>query len=131
MKTGATPVVAPLRRYPIQLRDEIINKLAELEELSIIEPVDGPTEWVNQLAFATKKNNELRVCQDPKHLNLQMNRIHNKMPTLDEITHKFAGAKVFSKLDAKHVYWAIHLDDDSKLSRVLPENSDSANFRSG
>ena len=38
---------------------------------------------------------------------------HYKAPTLDEITHKLSGAKVFSKLDAKDGFWIIHLDTQS------------------
>ena len=35
---------------------------------------------------------------------------HYKVPTLDEITHKLSGARVFSKLDMKDGFWSIHLD---------------------
>ena len=36
-------------------------------------------------------------------------------PTVEEITHKFAGATVFSKLDAKSGYWSIPLEEKSQL----------------
>ena len=38
---------------------------------------------------------------------------HYKAPTLDEITHKLSGARVFSKSDAKDGFWSIHLDKQS------------------
>lgn len=34
---------------------------------------------------------------------------------MEEISHRLAGAKHFSKLDAKHGYWAIQLDEESSL----------------
>ena len=37
------------------------------------------------------------------------------MPTIEEITTRISGAKVFSKLDANHGYWQIPLDKESQL----------------
>ena len=34
---------------------------------------------------------------------------------VEEINPQFAGARLFSKLDAKAGYWAIHLDSESQL----------------
>ena len=36
------------------------------------------------------------------------------MLTVEEPTHRFANASVFSKVDAKHGYWSIALDDQSQ-----------------
>lgn len=57
----------------------------------------------------------LRICLDPRHLNKALKRPHHKIPTIEELMHHFAGAKLFSKLDAKAGYWSIHLDRDSQL----------------
>ena len=38
-----------------------------------------------------------------------------KMPTIEEITTRVAGATVFSKLDANHGYWQVPLDEESQL----------------
>lgn len=40
-------------------------------------------------------------------------RPHYPLPTLDDVTHKLAGAKFFSILDARSGYWAIKLSDES------------------
>lgn len=42
-------------------------------------------------------------------------RPQHHIPTVEELSHKFAGSKVFSKLDARCGYWAIGLDEDSQL----------------
>ncbi len=63
----------------------------------------------------------------PKDLNKLMKRIHHQAHTLEEITHKFAGAKVFSKLDAKHGYWGILLDEYSK--ELTTFNSPNGKYR--
>ena len=44
-----------------------------------------------------------------------MKRTYHKTPTLEEITHQFHGATVFSKLDARHGYWSVELDEESSL----------------
>ena len=38
---------------------------------------------------------------------------HHPIPTLEEITPKLAGAKLFSKLDARNGYWNVKLDEKS------------------
>ena len=81
----------------------------------MIKKVNEPTDWVNAIACSRKKNGALRICLDPKPLNKCIKRTHHKTPTLEEISHKLAGAKHFTKLDAKHGYWAIHLDEESSL----------------
>ena len=57
----------------------------------------------------------LHICLDPHDLNKAIIWEHYKAPTLDEITHKLSGAKVFSKLDVKDSFWSIHLDTPSSF----------------
>ncbi|XP_014679079.1 PREDICTED: RNA-directed DNA polymerase homolog [Priapulus caudatus] len=84
-----------------------------MEQMGVITKVTEPTDWVSSLAFSRKSNGRLRVCLDPKDLNTAIKRPHYKTPTLEEITHRFAGATTFSKLDARHGYWSISLDAQS------------------
>ena len=74
-----------------------------------------PTDWVSSLAYSHKKDESLRICQDPRHLNTVLRRPHHETPTIEEITRHFTGAKIFSKLDAKAGYWSIHLDTELQL----------------
>ena len=48
---------------------------------------------------------KLRICLDPRPLNLAIQREHFKIPKLDDIATRLSGATVFSKLDANHGYW--------------------------
>ena len=109
------PVVHSPRKTPIQLKDDIKKLLDEMEALKVIRRVSEPTDWVSSLAYSRKSNGDLRICLDPKDLNRAILRCHHKAPTLEEITHLFNGARVFSKLDAKNGYWSVKLDHESQL----------------
>ncbi|XP_041379666.1 uncharacterized protein K02A2.6-like [Gigantopelta aegis] len=127
LEADAEPVVQPPRKYPIQLKDELKTELDKMESLSVITKVQEPTDWVSSIAFSRKSNGKLRVCLDPKDLNKAINRTFHKTPTLEEITHKFSEARVFSKLDAKHGYWSIVLDSES--SYLTTFNSPFGRYR--
>ena len=72
------------------------NKIRKVTEL---------TDWVSSLAYLHKKDGSLRIYLDPRHLNTVLRRPHHATLTIEEITHHFTGAKIFSKLDAKAGYW--------------------------
>lgn len=115
LREGAQPVVHPPRKCSIHIKDELKAELDNMEKLGVIERVTQPTDWVNSIAVSRKSNGQLRICLDPKDLNSQIKRCHHRTPTVEEITHKLSGATVFSKLDAKHGYWSVHLDQESSL----------------
>ena len=129
LKEDAVPHIAPRRKYPIQLRKDLVEKLGEMKELDVIEKVDDTesVDYLNSLACERKDTGELRVCMDPKFLNEAIKRTYHKTPTLEEISHKFNGSRVFSKLDAKHGYWSVHLDEES--SKLCTFDSPAGKFR--
>ena len=63
----------------------------------------------------------------PKRSNKVIIREHYKAPTLEEISHKLAGATVFSKLDAKDGFWSVHLDNAS--SHLTTFNTHKGKYR--
>jgi len=81
----------------------------------IIRRVSEHSDWCSSITTTIKQNGFIRVCLDPKKLNENLRRCPYKMTTVEEINHKFHGAKYFSKLDAKSGYWSIKLDQDSQL----------------
>jgi hypothetical protein len=87
-----------------------------MEKQGVIRKVDRPTDWVNSIAIVEKPGTgRLRICLDPKHLNGAIRREHFQLPTVEEIASRVSGEKVFSKLDARHGYWQIPLDEPSQL----------------
>ena len=75
------PVVTPLRNQPAALRDRLKVALEEMEKMKVIRKVDQPTEWVNSLVVVEKpKTKKLRVCLDPRPLNVAVKREHFQIP---------------------------------------------------
>ena len=115
LKDNVEPVIHAQRKFSIHLREQLKEQLQEMETKGIITKVQEPTDWVSSMVVTRKGDGTLRVCLDPKDLNKAIKRCHHKTPTLEELTHKMAGAKVFSKLDAKNGYWSVELDEASSL----------------
>ena len=44
---------------------------------NIIAKVDCPTPWVNSMVVVEKANGDLRICLDPKDLNMAVMREHH------------------------------------------------------
>ena len=109
-----TPVIHAPRKCPIHLKDEIKKELDKMVKDRVIKKVEEPTDWVSSLVYSRKRNGQMRICLDPKDLNKAIKRCHHRVPTLEEITHKMAKSKWFSKLDAKNGYWSIELDEESQ-----------------
>ena len=84
-------------------------------KLGVITPVDEPTDWVSSVAYAWKASGKLHISLDPCDLNNAICSDHHCTPTVDEVAHEFAHSKYFTKLDARHRYWAVVLDSKSSL----------------
>ncbi|XP_031350539.1 uncharacterized protein K02A2.6-like [Photinus pyralis] len=113
IEQNAQPVICPIRKVPIALIDKLKLTLDNLEKNKIIQKVDGPTEWLHPLVLVKKSDNNLRICLDPLHLNKVIKREYCKLPTFEELTYRFTGAKWFSRLDANQAFYQIPLDETS------------------
>ncbi|CAB3223790.1 unnamed protein product [Arctia plantaginis] len=109
LKDSVKPVVHAPRKIPIPIRDQVKTKLEEMVQQGIIAKVEGPTDWVNSITIVKKQNGDLRICLDPKELNLAIKREHFRLPTLEEILSNLSGAKYFSTLDASNGFWQTKL----------------------
>ena len=121
------PVIHSPRRPPISMVQEIKDELDQMEETGVIKKVTEPTEWVSSLVYAWKQSGKLRICLDPRDLNKAIMRPHYPTNNLEDVSYKLKGAKIFSKLDARQGYWAIHLDHESSLKTTF--NSPHGRYR--
>lgn len=49
--------------------DKMEQKLEELVECDIIEPVEGPTPWVSPVLMVPKPSGDIRLCVDMRKAN--------------------------------------------------------------
>ena len=87
-----TPVAQPVRRIPFAMREKVEVKLKEIQDLDIIEPVEGPSSWVSPIVVPPKPSGDICLCVDMRHAN-------------EAIMHELNGRCIFSKLDLK---WGFH-----------------------
>ena len=88
---SVAPVAQPLRRTPFHVWKDIEKKLKELQDLDIIEDVDGPTPWVSPLVAVPKSNGDIRVCVDMCRVNEAILRECHPIPTLEETLQDLNG----------------------------------------
>ena len=96
-----TPVAQPQHCVPFHVHKQVEAKLTELQDLDIIEDVEGPTPWVSPLVAVPKSNGDVRVCVDMRRANAAVIRERHPIPTLKETLQALNGAAVFSKLDLR------------------------------
>lgn len=69
MDLDQSPVIHAPRRIPIAIRDAVKEELNKMEKHGIIARVTEPTPWVSSMVVVPKKNDQIRVCIDPRDLN--------------------------------------------------------------
>ena len=112
---GCQPVILPARKVPVSVKEKFKAEPKRLQDLKVIAPVDQPTEWVSQFVVAVKKSGDLRVCIDPKPLNVVLKRERYQVPFVDDVLPDLAEARVFTKVDLASAFWQLELDDESSL----------------
>ena len=103
---AVTPMIHTPMRCSIHLKEEVKSELDGMEKMGVTEKVTEPTDWVSNIVYSRKPSGKLRICLDPKDLNKAIKRPHYHTPTLEEM---------YSKLEARHGYWSVQLDKESKL----------------
>ena len=107
------PVVMPPRKVPLAVKPLLKEELDRLENLEVIEKVEGPSDWVSSLVVVNKPNGKIRVCIDPMHLNKALKREHYPLPCIEDVLPQLTNVKVFSKADLKEGFLQCSLDDES------------------
>lgn len=112
---SVTPVKNAARRVPIAMKSKLKQELDKLEKAKIIKKVETPTDWVSNVIVVKKSNGKLRICIDPKPLNMALQRSHCSLPVLEDLLPELSRAKVFSRCDIKNAFWHIQLDESSSF----------------
>ena len=115
--------LATPRRVSAPLMKSLKEELQRMDTNDIITRVTAPNEWCSPIVVALKCNGKIRVCINYKKLNKSVMREQFIMPTIDEISARMAGSKVFSHLDCsmyKGSERTFHLTGELYHSKARP-----------
>lgn len=115
LKESAQPVQHPPRQVAVSLQTPYQDELNRLKAAGVIAEVHEHTDWINSIVPVKKPDGSLRLCLDPKDLNMAIHRNQWYSRTVDDILPMLADCKYFSLTDAKSGYWHVVLDDESSL----------------
>jgi len=90
--------------------------LEDMKSKGVIEESDSP--WSSPVVLVRKKDSNLRFCIDYRRLNDVTKKDCFLLPRIDDTLDTLDGAKWFSTLDLKSVYWqvALHPEDKEKTA---------------
>ena len=99
LKPDAKFVGQPCRCVPYNLCSKVEEKPTELEDMDIIERVEGPTPCVSLIVIIPKQNGDIRICVDMRMANTAIEHSRHLIPTIDDVLSELSGNPVFTKLD--------------------------------
>lgn len=114
LKNNVIPVAKPARRIPLTLREPLKLTLDRMCTNDIIEKCENPGSWISNLVVVEKPNKSLRICMDPKELNLAIRDKFYEIPKFEQIKPKLVNKKFFSVFDLKDGFWQVALSEKSK-----------------
>ncbi|XP_072169477.1 uncharacterized protein [Diadema setosum] len=112
LDNNVMPVKHVACKVPINVKQELKDKLTDLEHRGIIPKVTQPTDWISSMVVV-RKPQKMRICLDPRDLNRALKRPHYPIPVINDILPNLSKAKVFTVLDAKDGFWQVKLQDAS------------------
>jgi len=114
VKNGAIPRFFKARPIPYALKEKVENELDRLQHEGIIEPVQF-SEWAAPIVPVCKANGQIRICGDYK-VTINRSVVEDKypLPRVNDLYASLAGGETFSKLDLRHAYLQLPLDEGSR-----------------
>ena len=112
MNKEVNPVAQHPTRVPFSLIEKVESKLHELQQMDIIDKVQGPTTWVIPIVVVPEPSGEIRMCVDMHRSNEPVVRERHPIPTVDEVLQDMTQSIVFTNLDLKWGYHQLELSDE-------------------
>ncbi|KXJ80935.1 hypothetical protein RP20_CCG022792 [Aedes albopictus] len=101
-------------KVPEALKERVDAKILEMLRTDVIEPANGPAEWISPMVVVPKGKDDIRLCINMRHPNKAIQREHFPLPVIETFLNKLRGARCFSKLDITSAYHHVELHPDSR-----------------
>ena len=110
------PTVEAQRGIPYHIRENVKHAIHQLVADDIIEkvPPTQVTPWISAIIAVAKKCGTVGLCIDMRKANCAVQRFHNLIPTVADISQVLNGCKFFCKLDLSQAYHQLELDECSR-----------------
>ena len=99
------------RRIPPSMPDEVRDHIEQQLSAGIIR---SHSPFSSNVVLVRKKNGQLRICIDYRHLNSRTKKDNYALPRIDEILDSLVGNTWFSVLDMKSGYYQIPIAEEHK-----------------
>ena len=86
-----------------------------MDEMGVISPVQGSTNWCKGLDVVSKPNGSIRLCVDLTGLNKAVKREIHPMASVEESLAQLRDSRISSKLDANSGFWQLKLGENARL----------------
>lgn len=96
----------------LKMQRELVEEL--LREGNIERAAPGAAERSPWVMVPKKDTTELRITQNLRHLNSQIEPVQYPSVRIADFNKKMHGAKIFSKIDCRKAFWSIPLDEASR-----------------
>ena len=120
-KSVTKPVFAHHREIPMHLQSKVDKEIQYMLDQDIIELVTGPVEWCSNLVIVPKPSDpdEIRIVVDLRNVNKALQDTKKPIPNIEMMKTKFAGKKVFSKIDFRSAFSQIEIEEESRKFLVF------------
>ena len=113
VSSKAKPKFCKPRPVPFALRSAVEADLDRLEREGVIEKVTF-SEWATPVVVVPKQDSKVRICGDYKvTINPHLDVDQYPLPRPEDLFATLANGKQFTKLDLKHAYNQLLLEDDA------------------
>lgn len=101
-------------KVPEALKEKVDMKIMDMLRSDVIEPANGPAEWISPMVVVPKGKDDIRLCINMRHPNKAIQREHFPLPIIETFLNKLRGATYFSKLDITSAYHHVELHPESR-----------------
>lgn len=110
--SNQTPFIKRSYPVPYAYRQQMTEKLTEMEEMGIISRASTP--FCSPLTFTKKSDGSLRVLLDAREINKYMIAESEAPPMQIDVLNAFHGVKFISVIDLNNAYFQIPITETSK-----------------